>query len=97
MTEITFHTKSFLATLDTLASQFDLAGPTLMLETEASGNRFILTAKRKNDNDVRAFGPCTVVGNPVSVEWDRSDLETAIKNGLTESDEHVTLIIPDGL
>ena len=98
MTEITFHRKSFLATIDALANQFDLAGPTFKLETEAAGNRFILTAKRNNASDVHAFGPCTVAGNPISVECDRSDLQTAIEGGHeTESGEHVTLTIRNGL
>ena len=98
MTEITFHRKTLLATLDAILTQFDLASSDLILETEPSGDRFILVAKRKDLQDVRAFGPCQVKGNPVSVEFDINDLQTAIVDAhQTDEAENVTLLVGDGL
>ena len=98
MTEVTFHKKTFLATLDALQMQFDLVGPELVLETEPSGERFIMAAKRKDLTDVRAFGPCEVRGEPISVEFNIDDLRAAILDAhQTDEAEKLTLLVGNGI
>ena len=113
MTEITLPKKSFLATLDALQTQFQLSTTRVHFETETSGNRFILAAKRglepvlgpvaqdappQSAPEVRAFGPCQVVGEPVSVDFDIKELQSAIINahGLVAT-ESLTLVVADGV
>jgi hypothetical protein len=96
MTEITFNRKSFIETLDVFQSQFELASPAVVLETEPSGDRFILTAKRKDAPEVKAFGPCSVKGEPLNVEFDIQDLRRAVAEASTTGDD-LTLLIGDGL
>jgi hypothetical protein len=96
MTEVTFNRKTFISTLDAFKTRFELASSIAVLETEPSGERFILSAKRTNGIDVRAFGPCSVKGEPLNVEFDLSDLEKAITDATATSD-NLTLLIGDGL
>ncbi len=98
MTEVILNKQSFLTTLETIKSRFELAGPSLVLETEPAGNRFALTAKRRDASDVRAFGPCTVKGDPISIACDISELEAAIRNAHADAkEENLTLLIGDGI
>src|SRR5665213_3394232 len=98
MTEVTLNKRSFLTTLDTIKTRFELAWPSLVLETEPDGTRFSLTAKRANAADVRAFGPCEVKGSPISIACDISDLESAILNAHQDlNEENLTLLIGDGI
>lgn len=103
MTEVTFDKRSFLATLEALQKQFDLASNELLLETESAGEdasatRFMLEAKRKDGQDVRAFGPCSVKGEMVSIKCDLKEVEQAVilaHEGIEA--EKVTFIIGDGI
>lgn len=98
MTEVTLNRQSFLTTLETIKTKFELAGPSLVLETEPDGTRFALTAKRRDASDVRAFGPCQVKGTPVSIACDISDLESAIVTACQDvNEENLTLLIGDGI
>ncbi len=98
MTEVTLNKQSFLTTLETIKTKFELAGPSLVLETEADGTRFALTAKRRDAPDVRAFGPCQVNGSPVSIACDISELEAAIMNAHSDAkEESLTLLIGEGI
>jgi hypothetical protein len=97
MTEVTFDKHSFLATLEALQKQFDLASNELLLET-TDGEHFMLEAKRKDGNDVRAFGPCQVKGEMVSIKCDMKEIEQAVilaHEGLEAV--KVTFIIGDGI
>jgi len=97
MTEVTFHKKSFLETFDALRKQFD-ATPDIVLETDANGSRFTLRAKGGTHQIVQAFGPCVSIGPAFSVQCNMTDLEQAIVDAHSESDdERVTLIIGDGV
>lgn len=96
MTEIQLNKNVFLRTLQALRGQFELATTAIVLETDETGKQFILTAKRENAPDVRAFGPCTVKGEPLNVEFDLVELEAAINSASIEGDE-MTLLIGDGL
>jgi hypothetical protein len=98
MTEVSFERKSFLGMLDALRTQFELSSPTVVLETEPSGERFSLSARREDNAEVKAFGPCVVKGEPVRVEFDIADLQQAVldaHDGI-ESD-NVTLLVGDGI
>ena len=98
MTEVTLNKKGLLGTLEALQQQFTLATNELTLETEPSGERFILTAKRSDGNEVKAFGPCNVKGEPVHVTFDLKDVELAVLSAHQGvSSETVTLLIGDGL
>lgn len=98
MTEVTFNKKAFLGTLEALRQQFTLASNELTLETEASGERFILEAKRSDGAEVKAFGPCEVHGEPVRVNFDLTDVENAVLSAHEgDTSESVTLIIGEGL
>jgi hypothetical protein len=98
MTEVTFNKKAFLETLHVLQTQFNLVTPAVQLATEPSGERFSLTAKRDDDQNVGAFGPCEVKGDPISVEFDIKDLEAAIIDAHGASDvEKVTLLVANGV
>jgi hypothetical protein len=104
MTEVTLNKQSFLKTLEVIKTHFEFSSPSLTFETEADGHRFALTAKlivgdqRSNAPDVRAFGPCEVKGNTVSIICDISDLESAIANAYGDAvEENLTLLIGDGI
>ena len=98
MTELTFNKNAFLTTLDAFQTKFELESNNFTLESEASGDRFILSAKRKDGNDVRAFGPCQVKGEPVSVVFDVTDLQRSIQETHKDANvENVTLIVGEGL
>ncbi|GEM_PF-3115159 len=98
MTEITFHKKSFLATIEAFKTQFNVVDTTLQLETEANGERFSLLAKRSTGQNVQAFGPCEVKGEPVSIQCDMLDLEQAIVSAHERlNEEKITLLVGDGL
>ncbi len=97
MTEVTFDKRTFLATLEALQKQFDLASNELLLETQPD-SRFMLEAKRKDGQDVRAFGPCQVKGEMVSIKCDIKEIEQAVilaHEGIET--EKVTFIIGDGI
>ena len=106
MTEVIFDKKTFLATLDALQTQFTLLTPIVQLVTEPSGDRFQLHARRDDSTpisegagqEVAAFGPCQVKGEPVSVEFDIKDLHSAILDAHKEHDaEKVTLLVANGV
>lgn len=98
MTEVTLNKQAFLKTLEVIKTQFELASPSLTIETEPDGKRFALTVKRNNAPEVRAFGPCVVKGEPVSIVCDISDLESAIVNAYENANEEdLTLLIGDGI
>jgi hypothetical protein len=98
MTEVTLNKRSFLATLEAIKTKFVLAGPELVFETEPDGRRFQLTAKRQSADDVRAFGPCEVKGDPISIACNITDLEAAIVNAYQNAnEENLTLLIGDGI
>ena len=124
MTEITLPKKSFLATLDAFQTQFQLASPTILLETEPAGDRFMMVAQRVANPvlpqaakpgpssapnlgpalapaetiEVRAFGPCQTAGEPVSVEFDISQLQGAINQAYKSSQaDSITLVVSDGV
>ncbi len=98
MTEITLFKKSFLATLEALRTQFNVIDPTLVLETEPTGDRFSLLAKRSDGQNVQAFGPCEVSGAPVSIQCDMVQLQDAIVAAHENLDEEkVTLLVGDGI
>ncbi len=113
MTEITLPKKSFLATLDALQTQYQLSTTVVHFETEPAGDRFMLAAKRgiepvvgpvgydapvQQAPEVRAFGPCQVVGDPVSVDFDLKELQTAIlKVHSDPKEESVTLVVSAGV
>ena len=98
MTEVTFNKKAFLGTLEALQTQFTLASHELTLETEPNGQRFILGGKRSDGQEVKAFGPCEVKGQPVHVTFDLKDVELAVISAHEgHSAETVTLLIADGL
>jgi hypothetical protein len=98
MTEVSFNKKAFLATLEALQNQFTLATNDLTLETEPNGERFMLGGVRTDGNEVKAFGPCQVHGEPVHVNFDLKDIESAILSAHEGQDsETVTFIIGDGL
>jgi hypothetical protein len=98
MTEITFNKNAFLATLEAMLTNFELESNSFTLESEPSGDRFILAAKRKDGNDVRAFGPCEVKGDPISVIFDSVALQHSIEETFrTANAEKMTLIVGDGL
>ena len=98
MTEVTLSKRGLLGTFEALQTQMTLATNELTLETEPNGERFILSGKRSDGNDVKAFGPCKVKGEPVHVNFDLKDVELAVLSAHqgTES-EDVTLIIGEGL
>jgi hypothetical protein len=96
MTEIQFNRSTFVHTLEAIRSKFTLASTTVTLETDEEGTQFVLTARRENAPEVRAFGPCTVNGAPLNVEFDMADLESAIA-GATIGGETLTLLVGDGL
>lgn len=96
MTEIQLNLSTFVNTLEAIRSKFTLASTTVTLETDESGKQFILTARRENAPEVRAFGPCEVKGAPLNVEFDMADLESAIANA-SVSGETLTLLVGDGL
>ena len=98
MTELTFNKNAFLTTLETFQTKFELESNNFTLESEASGDRFILSAKRKDGNDIRAFGPCQVKGNPISVAFDVLDLQRSIQETHKAANvENLTLIVGDSL
>ena len=98
MTELTFNKNAFLATLEAMLTKFELESNSFTLESEPSGERFILAAKRKDGNDVRAFGPCEVKGEPVSIIFDSVDLQRSIEETHRNvNSEKLTLIVGDGL
>jgi hypothetical protein len=98
MTEVTFNKKAFLETLEVLQKQFTLASNDLMLETEEGGERFILEVKRSDGQEVRAFGPCQVKGEPVKVNFDLTEVESAVKSAHEGANsDSVTLLIGNGL
>ena len=97
MTEVSFHKKSFLDAFDALRKQFN-AVPDIVLETDASGNRFTLRAKGGTDQIVQAFGPCESIGPAISVQCNMTDLEQAIIEAHSDSyADSVTLIFGDGV
>lgn len=105
MTEVTLNKRSFVATLEAIKTHFEFVSHSLTIETEPDGARFALTAKQAsptmlgtNAPDVRAFGPCEVKGDPVSIVCDISDLESAIINAYKDAiEENLTLLIGDGI
>ena len=98
MTELTFNKNAFLATIDAMLTKFELENNSFSLESEPSGERFILVARRKDGNEVKAFGPCEVKGPPVSVMFDAPELQQSIEDAHRASNsEKVTLIVGDGL
>jgi hypothetical protein len=96
MTEIQFDRKIFVKTLEAFRTQFQLSKPTVTLQTEESGDRFVLTAIREGASEVKAFGPCRVTGEPVNIEFDMSDLAGAIEAATIASDD-LTLLVGEGL
>ena|SRR5436309_15797482 len=98
MTEITFNKNAFLATLEAMLTKFELASNSFTLESPASGDQFILTAIRKDGPEVKAFGPCEVRGEPISIRFDGPELQESIaKTHKGSNAENVTLIVGDGL
>jgi hypothetical protein len=98
MTELTFNKNAFLETIEAILTKFELESNSFTLESEPSGDKFILTAKRKDGTDVKAFGGCTVKGEPVSVMFDATELQRSIQETLQNSTaENVTLIVGDGI
>jgi len=97
MTEVTFDKRTFLATLEALQMQFELTSNELLLETQPDG-RFMLEAKRKDGQDVRAFGSCQTKGEMVNIKFDLKEIEQAVilaHEGIEA--EKVTFIIGDGI
>ena len=98
MTELTFNKNAFLTTLETFQTKFELENNSFTLESEPSGDRFILSAKRKDGNDVRAFGPCQVKGEQVAVIFDANELQRSIAEVHGNSNTpNVTLIVGETL
>jgi hypothetical protein len=98
MTELTFNKNAFLATIDAILTKFELESNSFTLESEPSGDKFILTAMRKGGVEVKAFGGCTVKGDPISVIFDAPELKRSIEETLQNSNAlNVTLIVGDGL
>lgn len=90
MTEIKFDKVVFLKTLEALSTNFELESPVGQLITEKKENRFKLGLMRTGGIPVQAFGPCTIKGPDVRVNFNVDQLRGQIE-ATSVDQEKVTL------
>jgi len=90
MTEIKFEKSVFLKTLDALSTNFELQSPVGQLVTDKKQSRFQLGLLRVGNIPVQAFGPCTIKGPDVRVNFNIEQLRGQIE-ATSADQEKVTL------
>lgn len=90
MTEIKFDKSVFLKTLEALSTNFTLESPVGQLVTQKKEGRFQLGLMREGGIPVQAFGPCSIKGPDVRVNFNVDQLRGQIE-ATSVDQEKVTL------